>query len=227
MSKEVVVYPDVEPEGDKIYRLAEAALSLIPAGQPILHSLISPPVQTRMEKWVSSVEARLLELEREKKISFNELVTRSDFSALALRCIQAAAITSKEDMLIVFKNFIVNAALLPNADEDEVLIMQSMLSDFTPSHIKVLHLYSQPELYLSKLLELGSSAPPTNGKQGRELHHCFRNGSPEFWQNVYLSLSGKHLVVANVQLVKSTLHHYELSSRLTPIGNKLISLITE
>jgi len=41
----VEVYPAVEPGEDKIYRLAEAAASVIPAGQQMLHSLIASPIQ--------------------------------------------------------------------------------------------------------------------------------------------------------------------------------------
>jgi len=80
-----------------------------------------------------------------------------EFSALLLRTIQAAAITSQKDQLDNLRNFILNASLPNDYNEDELNIILSIISDFTPSHARALHLYCSPNEYIDKIIQLNRS----------------------------------------------------------------------
>ncbi|EHW0642898.1 hypothetical protein K1B32_004474, partial [Vibrio parahaemolyticus] len=147
MTQFTKVNPDVEPASDKLYRLAEAAVSIVPTGQTVLHSLISPPIHKRMEKWMAEVENKLIELEQASKLSFLELQSDPKFSALFLKAAQAAASTSQPEKLDFLKNFIVNISLQPDISEDELYLLFNIISEFTPSHIRLVQFYSNPNLY--------------------------------------------------------------------------------
>ncbi|MCG8401630.1 MAG: hypothetical protein MJA84_08525 [Firmicutes bacterium] len=228
MSKDVDVYPALEPEEDKVYRLVEAIISLIPTGQAILHSVVSPPVQKRMESWIASVEERLSELTGNGEIDINQLVTKQEFSALALRSIQVAAITSQNDKLTYLKNFIINVARNSDIDEDELYVLLNILNEFTPSHIKVLHFYANPELYSSKISNVPTNAPPNNLAQGRELSIVFDRGDAEYWQNIFLTVSARNVVTNHTSSVRANmLQDRVVSGAATRLGLKLLTMVSE
>ncbi|WP_299775527.1 hypothetical protein [uncultured Pseudoteredinibacter sp.] len=228
MKKEVDVYPDLEPEEDKIYRLAEAVTSLIPAGQVMLHSLISPPVQRRMESWIASVEDRLADLASTGDIDLALIKNKEEFSALVLRSIQTASVTSQQEKLNYLENFIVNVARVPEVSEDELYVLLSILNEFTPSHIRVLHFYAHPEEYASKIVNVPSDAPPNNQAQGRELAIVFGQGDAEYWQSVFWLVSGHHVVTNHTSPVKAAMPvEKTVSGRATRLGLKLLNMVVE
>jgi len=220
------VYPLLEPKEDKIYRLAEAVTSIVPAAQVVLHSLITPPVQKRMKLWIEHVENRLEKLESDGLIDFEELLHRESFSALVLRTIQSAAITSQKEKLLSLENFLVNIAKTPNIDEDELYILLGILTEFTPSHIKVLEFYSNPSLYSEKIKHVPTGSPPNNQAQGRELAVVFKQGDTEYWQNIFWGTSGRHVVTNHTTTVdKNRYDSRTVCGNVTRLGLKLLSLI--
>lgn len=228
MNKDVDVFSVVEPAGDKIYRLAEAITSLIPTGQAMLHSLISPPVQKRMELWIASVDERLIELAGSKEIDIEKLANKQEFSALVLRSIQTAAITSQSDKLAYLKNFIINVARNSDAEEDELYVLLNVLNEFTPSHIKVLHFYAKPESYSSKISKVPTIAPPNNQAQGRELSIVFEHGDAEYWQNIFWAVSGRHMVTNHTSSVRDNIvQDRTVSGAATRLGLKLLNMVSE
>jgi hypothetical protein len=227
MDENIVVYPPVEPAADKIYRLAEAVTSLIPVGQTVLHSLISSPIQRRMEAWIANVENRLVGLEAKGLIDYQELLSRPEFSALIMRAIQSAAITSQKEKLLSLENFLMNVALNPNLEEDELYILLNILTEFTPSHLKVLEYYARPRRYIVGIKERPEKVkPPKNQLQGWELSIVFGHGDIEYWQNIFWLVSGHHLV----NNIESRAHPgtkpvRPLYGSATRLGLQLLSLI--
>ncbi|ENO0728363.1 hypothetical protein ACA506_004493 [Vibrio parahaemolyticus] len=227
MTQFTKVNPDVEPASDKLYRLAEAAVSIVPTGQTVLHSLISPPIHKRMEKWMSEVENKLIELEQASKLSFLELQSDPKFSALFLRAVQTAASTSQPEKLDFLKNFIVNISLQPDISEDELYLLFNIISEFTPSHIRLVQFYSNPNLYSCRLNSIPTEASNDNTTQGRELAVVFENGDVEYWQNIFWAASGRHVVTNISQSVanKSAIGNVVVSGNVTNLGRKLLALV--
>lgn len=228
----VEVYPAVEPTADKAYRLAEAATSLIPAGQSILHSLVSSPIQKRMEIWIEQTEERIKILENEGRLDFSELENRPEFSALLLRTIQAAAITSQQEQLDNLQNFILNASLVPDLSEDELFIILTIISEFTPSHARVLRFYSSPELYTGEIILLRQRINQRSiqnlpgNPQGLELSSVF-GGDPNYWLNIFNLVSGKGLIVNHTTPIEPSSPDIIVHGKATEFGKKVMSMLQE
>lgn len=228
MTEPVEVYPNVEPTVDKLFRVAEAMTSLIPCGQQVLHSLITPPVQARTKSWMESVEVRLKELSNAGEIDFQKITNSPQFSALTLRAIQNAAISSQDEKLHYLKNFVVNLARVPSVSEDELYILLDILGEFTPSHVKALMFYAYPERFSTQIGSIPTGAPPQNLSQGRELYVVFETGDPEYWQTIFLGVSGRHLVTSHTAVVKvSAILEREITGRSTQFGMKFLKMIEE
>jgi len=219
------VYPSVEPEKDKIYRLAEAVASLVPAGTTMLQSIVSPPVQVRMEKWINEVEDRLLILESADLIDINELATRPEFSALLLRTIQAAAVTSQEAQLEVLRNFVVNISLNPNVAEDELYIILDIIGAFTPSHVKVLKFYHSPQEYLQKIVKFRNEHVESGKEQGQELAYMFGEGSSDYWQSIFYMVSGKHVITNHTTMIQPNSPDLVVRGKTTELGDRVVAMI--
>ncbi len=230
--KDVEVYPALEPTEDKVYRLAEAATSVIPAGQQLLHSLISSPIQKRMEAWIHQTEEKIKTLEAEGKLDFNELESRPEFSALLLRTIQAAAVTSQDEQLAHLRNFIINISLKPEISEDEAFIILEIIKDFTPSHVRVLHFYDSPTNYEKEIVELQQAITMRTVKsldipEGQELAAAFGYGEPEYWFNIFRIVHSKHLIEDINTPIDPKSPDPIVQGRSTEFGKKVLSMLME
>jgi hypothetical protein len=220
------VYPKLEPVRDKVYRIAEAVSSLVPAGQAVLHSLITPPIQRRTEQWIQETEERLSALEESGEVDITSLAQSEVFSAIVLKSIQAVATTSQDDKLQHLKSFVTSIAKQPEIEEDEIHILFGILNDFTPSHVLALRFYSEPEHYANEISRLSSAAPKASQAQGGELAQVF-GGDPEYWQSIFSTASGKFVVNAHKTSVKcNATTERTISGRGTQLGIKLLNLIS-
>jgi len=228
MDDDTTVFPPVEPDSDKVYRIAEALTSFIPAGQSILHSLISPPIQNRLEAWISTVETRLIELESKGLIDYQALSKRQEFSALVVKTVQAVVVTSQQEKLRLLKNFLLNVAMTPNLEEDELYILHNAITDLTPSHIKVLQFYAKPTRFIQGVNRMLEQIPPHKSSviQGWELSHVFGHGDIEYWQYIFWTASTHH-VVNNIQseVNPGNIAGPRINGSATRLGLNLLSLI--
>jgi len=226
------VYPDVEPDEDKVYRIAEAVTSLLPAGQVVLHSLIVPPIQKRMEEWIEKIENRLMELEKEERVDLESLKDNQEFSALLLRTIQSAAITSQEEQLDNLRNYVLNITLPNDHSEDELYIILSIISDFTPSHARALHFYCFPEEYMDQISKFNRSInlrinQPSQNRIGQELSEILGNGDMDYWLYVFNILDSKNLVEARRITPIQTSPDIIINAVSTEFGKKVMSMIKD
>jgi hypothetical protein len=139
-----VINPILEPVSDKSYRLASTISSIIPTGSNIFQAIFTSPIQDRTNAWMEDVEAKIVELVKLGKINLEALSNRPEFSAIFLRLIQEVEITSQKEKLKALSNFVINLASRIDIEEDELYIISDIIKSLTPSHIKVLNLYSRP-----------------------------------------------------------------------------------
>lgn len=221
------VFPTVEPASDKIYRLTEAVASLVPAGTTLLQSLVTPPIQRRLETWINKIEERLLLLHQSGRIDLEELSRRDDFSALVLRIIHVAAATSQKEQLENLQNFAINIALKPDIAEDELYIILDIISSYTPSHVKVLKFYHDPKSYLTRIAEIRKYPKSEQLEQGQELAHAFEQGTPYYWQNVFYLVASKNVITNHKTLLNETFPDIYVSGRGTEIGSRVIAMLED
>ncbi|PKF63473.1 hypothetical protein CW745_01085 [Psychromonas sp. psych-6C06] len=134
------VFPDVEPESDKAYRLAETASSIIPFGGAIFKSLITAPFENRIEKWIEEVTDALNLLIEHHGKTLEELQNNEQFIDFVIGLSQSATRSSCREKLRYLKNALVNSAIYPMDVKDEYLFYLSMLDSFSAPQIRVLEL---------------------------------------------------------------------------------------
>jgi hypothetical protein len=252
-----IINPVVEPDSDKVYRLANAVASIIPTGSNMFQAVFTSPIQNRTNAWMEDVEVRIMELVKQGKTDLETLSARPEFSAILLRVIQEVEISSQKEKLACLSNFVVNLASGVDVDEDELFVLTDMIKSLTPSHIKVLHLYAKPSDFEERFKEIQafSNFVSFDEVADRELailfykdrsrnliaqpHHSIPNleSSIEYWHLICTQLE-------NLQLLGSPLddeniayrlpikgNHIKFTIRLkrtcTDIGIKILNLITE
>ena len=221
------VFPVVEPESDKVYRLVEAAASLVPAGTTLLQAIITPPIQRRLEKWIDKVEERLLLLHQAGRIELEELSQREDFSALLLRIIHIAAATSQKEQLEFLQNFAINAALKPDVSEDELCIILDVVSNYTPSHVMVLKFYHDPHPYAARIAEIRKYPTEEQCRQGQELAQAFEQGTPYYWQNVFYLVANKNVITNHKTVLNEASPDIYVHGRGTELGMRVVAMLEE
>ena len=219
------VFPTVEPESDKTYRLVEAVASLVPAGTTLLQSIITPPIQKRMEAWIDKVEERLSALHQARRIDIDELARREDFSALLLRTIHIASATSQKEQLENLQNFAVNIALKPDISEDELYVILDVISNYTPSHVKVLKFYHDPHPYLRRIAEVRKYPKEEHFDQGQELAYAFEQGTAYYWQNIFYLVASKNVITNHKTVLNEASPDVYVNGRGTEIGSRVVAML--
>lgn len=219
------VFPTVESESDKTYRLVEAVASLVPAGTTLLQSIVTPPIQRRLEAWIDKVEERLSMLHQARRLDLDELANREEFSALLLRTVHIAAATSQKEQLEALQNFTVNVALKPDISEDELYIILDVISNYTPSHVKVLTFYHDPHPYMDRIAEVRERPIDERHQQGQELAHAFGQGTPYYWQNVFYLVANKNVITNHKTVLSNEFPEIYVNGKGTAIGGRVVAML--
>ncbi|HIF9056229.1 TPA: hypothetical protein ACX6MG_000206 [Photobacterium damselae] len=139
---ETEVFPAVEQEADKVYRLAETASSMIPFGGAIFKSLITAPFENRLEKWTEEVTDALNQLIEKHDKTVEELQNNEQFIDFILNLSQSATKTSQQEKIRYLKAALINSALQTFDDKDEYNYFLNILDSFSAAHIRVLLTYN-------------------------------------------------------------------------------------
>ncbi|WP_421445732.1 hypothetical protein [Agrobacterium tumefaciens] len=127
----------------------DAAASAIPGGSyavgKIVERFVAAPLQKRRDEWFERVGSGLRELE-ERLQGFDpaSLDENEDFVSAVFEATQAAMKTSRHEKLEALRNGILNIAAGQTIDEVLRGTFFSYIDRFSPAHIRVLKLLSDP-----------------------------------------------------------------------------------
>ncbi|ENM3768018.1 hypothetical protein V9R55_003573 [Vibrio cholerae] len=139
---ETEVFPAVEPEADKVYRVAETASSMVPFGSAVFKSLVTAPFEKRLDKWTVEVTDALNQLIEKHGKTVEELQNNEQFIDFILNLSQSATKTSQQEKISYLKAALINSALQPFDDKDEYNYFLNILDSFSAAHIRVLLTYN-------------------------------------------------------------------------------------
>lgn len=127
----------------------DAAASAIPGGSyavgKLVERFVAAPLQKRRDEWFERVGSGLRELE-ERFDGFDpaSLDENEDFVSAVFEATQAAMKTSRQEKLEALRNGILNIAAGQTVDEILRGTFFSYIDRFSPAHIRVLKLLSDP-----------------------------------------------------------------------------------
>jgi hypothetical protein len=139
--------------GDVAHALTKAGLSAFPIiGGPVadfFELVFIPPLSKRREAWFLSLIERLRILEK-KVAGFNikALSSNGQFISAVMNATSTAIRTHQEEKLAALRNAVLNVALKSGLDDELQQTFINYIDDLTPSHLRVLSFYSDPESWL-------------------------------------------------------------------------------
>ena len=88
--------PTKRTSGDVGHLIVEILAGFIHAGA-LLNYLITPPLEKRRNEWLDALGTRLVELEKEKGISLEDLKENDEFIDIVIQATQIALRSSQEE----------------------------------------------------------------------------------------------------------------------------------
>jgi hypothetical protein len=112
----------------------------------VLDLVFTSPLAQRRDDWLKDLEMRLRELEnRVAGFHIEELGKNEQFVSVTLHAFQAALKTHQAEKLAALQNAVMNVAVSKAPSEDLQLIFLNLVDSFTPTHLKMLQFFQQPE----------------------------------------------------------------------------------
>ena len=129
-----------EADGADVLHIAVAtALSTIPflgAGE-LFKFVITPSLEKRREQWMQTVSSAIKDLQARKAIELQDLSENEEFVTLLIKATQIAMNTHLVDKHQLLKSALVNMITV-DAEFDIKQLYMSLISDLSPSHIRLL-----------------------------------------------------------------------------------------
>lgn len=205
---ETTVFPDIEPTGDKLFRIIELAAGLVPTGGNILRSLLTAPYEKRLEKWCQEVTNTVNILVEKNNITIEDMQANDTFVDFLLSLTQTAVKTSQSEKLHYLKNALLNSTAINFDDQDEYHYYLALIDSFSLAHIVVLNAYrgvcagcKDEFIHLTQISNYAKK--------------------PYIYRQVLAELIAKELIIVKTDVT------YGIQVFRSPVGNKLANIINE
>jgi len=224
-------YEPPKPSGaDAAHLVVKTALSTIPTlGGPaaeLFAALVISPLERRRQAWMEEIAEALRKLEKQGKVSIEELQKDEGFIDTLLHASHAAMRTHQQEKRAALRNAVLNSTLPNPPDESLRLFFLSLVDQFTVWHLRLLKLFQDPKGWakehncnygstlmggLSSILEI--AYPELRNR---------RDFYDQIWKDLYL----KGLV--NTESLHTTMTAIGLmAKRTTDLGDYFLKFIEE
>lgn len=215
---------------DVAYAAARAIVGSIPlagaAASELLGLIVTNPLEKRRSELLTDIGERLKNLEEVKQLDIASLSENQQFIDTVLQATTYALKTSENEKIEAFKNAIINTALNHAPDKTVSQIFLNLIDNFTAWHIKILHLFNNPEGWFK------TNNRPIPNYMMSSLNSVVSDAYPE------LTGHGELLNIIWADLKRAGLHNSGdlatmmsgnglLSPRTTEMGKKFLNYIQE
>ena len=135
---------------DQSREAAKIALSAVPvvggAAAAVFESIFRSPLEQRKNKWLDALADAIRKLqEKVGAIDAESLRDNETFVTIATQATQIALRNHQAEKLEALRNAVLNSPL-PNApDEDTQMIFLNLVDSLTPTHVRLLRLFDDPQ----------------------------------------------------------------------------------
>jgi hypothetical protein len=148
MSEELGLLPPEQGQWDRALAVIRGGMQAIPlAGgliAEVFDAAVGTPLQRRQQAWMEEIARRLLELEASGQIRIADLGDDETFVSTILQANQAAMRTHHAEKLEALRNAVLNSAVHTQADDLKQQLFIRWVDDFSPLHLLLLKLLSNP-----------------------------------------------------------------------------------
>ncbi|MFI5489198.1 hypothetical protein [Micromonospora echinaurantiaca] len=140
-------YPEDSDRRQGLAKAAEMGISFVPVAgsalQVAFNELAGRRLADRRTRWLNDLAAKVHELE-EQVGDFARLTSEDAFMDALTTAAQIADRTSRAEKLEVLRNAVVNSVMPDAPDVDTQQLFFDMIDRFTPTHVRMLKLLSDP-----------------------------------------------------------------------------------
>jgi hypothetical protein len=217
--------------GDIAHAAIKTGLSAIPViGGPaaeLFSAIVTPPLVKRRDEWVESIVRELGELEGKfHGFSIEELSKNEVFITTVTYATMIAVRNHQKEKIDALRNAVLNTALSPGIEEDQVHMFLNYVDAFTPWHMRILMFFDDPKGWAQRhqitLPEFMGGAPSTILKSAfSELAD-----KSDFYRQVVKDLSDRGLMSNGQSLNTMMTYGGAVASRTTSSGKSFIRFIS-
>ena len=184
---ETDVYPIDEPNGDRIHRIIRTILGASPflsgTAVEMFNALVIPPIEKRKAAWVQEVGKSLNDLLEKNVVTFEELENNEQLFDVLINASQAALKTHRKEKLKALRNAVLNTAINPCSNEDELEHFLLLIDYLSPIHLKIMNFFS------------GIYAGPKSGKELLPKHFGDWKERKDFYTQTWNDLIARGLII--------------------------------
>lgn len=140
-------YPEDSDRKQGLAKVAEMGISFVPVAgsglQIAFNELAARRLTDRRRRWLNDLAAKVHALE-EQVGDFAKLTSEDAFMDALTTAAQIADRTSRAEKLEVLRNAVINSVMPDAPDVDTQQLLFDMIDRFTPTHVRMLKLLSDP-----------------------------------------------------------------------------------
>lgn len=221
----------IPPQGDMRdigYSAARAGLSLIPivggAAVELLQFVLQPSLEKRRMEWMKKVGEAITELQVKHGVVIENLQDNEVFIDTVIQATHIAYRNSQDEKREALRNAVINSGLPHSIEHSLQQMFLSWLDVFTIWHLKLLHLYQNPEKW-EKENNRQFERPYAGGPD-----HVLESAYPElknrrdFYDQIWKDLFQKGLVNNDSLHIMMTGRGI-FEKRTTDLGDKFLGFI--
>ena len=164
---------------------AVAIVSVIPVvgaiAAPFLVSELTRRHSAKRDAWLNDLERRLVQLQNEGVIDLASLCDNEKFLELVYFAIQEGQATLSDEKHQLLGNVVINYSQNMSMDDDKKFIFLKYIEQFTPSHLALLKLLSDPKRFYER-----ANIPWPEMSMGGRMQIV--NGVFSFWTREFTNL---------------------------------------
>lgn len=207
--------------------VVKAAINAVPYVGGFVGSLINDYIPTNLSSRRDEFIITFAEELEKVKDQVNEGILREQyFTTIVIETFRNAVATHEQVKIDAYRAILLNTLIAQEPDSDEILMMLHLTNSFTPLHLKLLKLFSNPGAYLANDKEVGERFAEVTGGSPQDLARaCFPNYDHEI-----LALTLSELDTARVCISVSGVMKMPRKDLLAPqisqFGRKYLSYIS-
>jgi len=226
---EIPKHPE-KSAGDIAQGVVKAAVSGLPVvGGPaaeLLGMVFGPPLEKRRDKWMDDLAGIVKELQSKVEgLTPEKLSQDHAFVTMSMRATEIAIRTHQQEKLDALRNAVLNAGLKIDLDENIQQIFLNYIDALTPSHLKVLKVFRNPQAWAHAN---GITFPNwTAGSLATVLETALPEmaGRRDCYDQLVSDLQQRGLMT-RVDIHTTMTGHGMLQSRTTGLGNDFLGFIS-
>ncbi|MGF7180365.1 hypothetical protein [Tunturiibacter psychrotolerans] len=182
---------------DLAYSISKAGLASIPVIGNLLGEVyglfVASPVQENMKAFLITL-AEVVDLLRANGVTKEDLQNNGFFRDAVTQAVKISATSRQESKRDMLRNALLNIALNPSADEDQIQLFLQMIETMTPTQIALLNYFRNPHKRLAEVFDstrVAMGLPLDQGIYGVMPH---LSSKPDLVKNLILDLYNRGLI---------------------------------